>query len=323
VISQGLFYLDWLMDHRAEFEMLVMEKLGPKSVEEVDWDSPRLMCIAGGFTRYDVHAVAQIDRNIELIRYARYSDDLVLFERVNSPSTPPEKPKVSVEKDKAPEKEKSSENTALTKLDKADPEFRDLYHALSAFVTSLGDDVTMKERRFYVAYRRLKNFCCVEIHVPNKELLVFLKVDPTTVELKPGFARDVRDVGHFGTASRHPGHRLESHTQKARSRRPSCGRFDRRRSKASCCRSARFSSVRSVRVLSAARRAPNRASTRDIALHGLHVARPSSRLGIEFWQTTRVGSAVPLGWSVVVARNSLSFAPLAESHTGPVCVRNA
>ena len=199
VINQGLFYLDWLMDHRAEFEMLVMEKLGPKSVEEVDWDSPRLMCIAGGFTRYDVHAVAQIDRNIELIRYARYSDDLVLFEMVNSPSTPPEKPKVSVEKDKAPEKEKSSENTALTKLDKADPEFRDLYHALSAFVTSLGDDVTMKERRFYVAYRRLKNFCCVEIHVPSKELLVFLKVDPTTVELKPGFARDVRDVGHFGT----------------------------------------------------------------------------------------------------------------------------
>src|SRR6266850_4889141 len=41
-----------------------------------------------------------------------------------------------------------------------------------------------------------------------------------------------------------------------------------------------------VRVLSAARRAPNRASTRDIALHVLHVAGPSSRLGIEFWQTT-------------------------------------
>jgi hypothetical protein len=41
-----------------------------------------------------------------------------------------------------------------------------------------------------------------------------------------------------------------------------------------------------VRVLSAARSAPNRASTRDIALHGSHAARPSSSLGIEFWQTT-------------------------------------
>jgi len=52
----------------------------------------------------------------------------------------------------------------------------------------------------------------------------------------------------------HPDHRLESHNQKARSRRPNRGRFDRRRSRASCCRSARFSSARSARVLSAARR---------------------------------------------------------------------
>src|SRR5882724_11319602 len=88
------------------------------------------------------------------------------------------------------------------------------------------------------------------------------------------------------SASRHPAHWLESHTQRRRSRRPNRGRFDRRRSRASCCRSARFSSVRSVRVLSAARSAPNRASTRDIALHGSHAARTLSSVGIEFWQTT-------------------------------------
>jgi RecB family endonuclease NucS len=28
VINQGLFYLDWLMDHQAEFKLLVLEKLG-------------------------------------------------------------------------------------------------------------------------------------------------------------------------------------------------------------------------------------------------------------------------------------------------------
>ncbi len=28
VINQGLFYLDWLMDHRGEFELLVLKKLG-------------------------------------------------------------------------------------------------------------------------------------------------------------------------------------------------------------------------------------------------------------------------------------------------------
>ncbi len=67
------------------------------------------------------------------------------------------------------------------------------------------------------------------------------------------------------SAPRHPAHWWESHSQKRRSRRPNCGRFDRRRSRTSCCRSARFSSARSVRVLSDARSAPNRAITRDIA----------------------------------------------------------
>src|SRR5438132_1560971 len=104
-------------------------------------------------------------------------------------------------------------------------------------------------------------------------------------------------------------HHCESHIQKARSSSPNFGRVDLRRSRASCCRSARFSSVRSVRVLSAARRAPNRASTRDIALpgshdgrpsssrdrflardnialHGSHAARPSSSLVVAFWQRT-------------------------------------
>jgi RecB family endonuclease NucS len=28
VINQGLFYLDWLLDHRAEFQLLVMDRLG-------------------------------------------------------------------------------------------------------------------------------------------------------------------------------------------------------------------------------------------------------------------------------------------------------
>src|SRR5438105_8977527 len=36
VINQGLFYIDWLMDHRAEFEMLVMQNFGAKAVEDVD-----------------------------------------------------------------------------------------------------------------------------------------------------------------------------------------------------------------------------------------------------------------------------------------------
>src|SRR5437763_7810844 len=55
VINQGLFYLDWLLDHKAEFTLLAMKTLGAEVEEILDWSAPRLVCIAGDFTRYDEH----------------------------------------------------------------------------------------------------------------------------------------------------------------------------------------------------------------------------------------------------------------------------
>ena len=84
VINQGLFYLDWLLDHQAEFKLMVLEKLGKQVADAIDWSAPRLLCIAGGFTRYDEHAVQQMNRNIELIRYRRFGDGLLMLELINA-----------------------------------------------------------------------------------------------------------------------------------------------------------------------------------------------------------------------------------------------
>lgn len=65
VINQGLFYLDWLMDHKAEFELLVQKQFGQEAASQLDWSAPRLLCIAEDFTRYDIHAIQQINRNSE------------------------------------------------------------------------------------------------------------------------------------------------------------------------------------------------------------------------------------------------------------------
>ncbi len=85
VINQGLYYLDWLLDHKAEFKLLVLDRFGPEQANLIDWGATRLLCIASDFTKYDEHAVAQINRSIELIRYRRYGDEFLLFELVNAP----------------------------------------------------------------------------------------------------------------------------------------------------------------------------------------------------------------------------------------------
>lgn len=87
VINQGLFYLDWLLDHKRDFQWLVLDKLGEQIARTVEWSAPRLICIAGDFTRYDGHAVKQINRSIELLRYRRFEGDLLMVELVHATKT--------------------------------------------------------------------------------------------------------------------------------------------------------------------------------------------------------------------------------------------
>jgi predicted transport protein len=195
VINQGLFYLDWLLDHRAEFTLLAMKVLGGDVEEKIDWSAPRLVCVAGDFTRYDEHAVSQIGRNIELYRYRWYDDGFIALELVNSKAGMVEAGLSAG----GPKAAKQTYKTVSDYLTQAGAELRSLYDSLDAFVLGLGDDVSMKTTRYYLAYRRIKNFACVEVHPQTGQLLVFLKVNPDDVDLEEGFARDVREIGHFGT----------------------------------------------------------------------------------------------------------------------------
>jgi predicted transport protein len=196
VINQGLFYLDWLMDHKAEFKLLVMEKLGKDIADKIEWPMPRLLCIAGDFTKFDEYAVKQINRNIELIRYKKYEDALILFELVNvttASQTPID--------DGTTKSNSNMYKTVTENLQQADKELQDMYYSIRDFILSLGDDIQEKVLKYYIAFKKIRNFACVEIYPKSKAILMYLNINPDEVELKKGFTRDVRNIGHFGTGN--------------------------------------------------------------------------------------------------------------------------
>lgn len=208
VINQGLFYLDWLLDHRKEFQWLVMEKLGADIAQNVDWSAPRLLCIAGDFTRYDEHAVKQIARNIELIRYRRFDGDLLLLELVHVPkqarptaaTTPREELVDSTTKDNNGNETATYLSQRIAyRISQSDAALCDLFEAVRQFLLGLGDDVQMKELKYYIAFKRLKNFACLEVYPQARVVTMHLKISPQSIELEEGFSRDVTDIGHFGT----------------------------------------------------------------------------------------------------------------------------
>lgn len=98
--------------------------------DDIEW-IPRLLCIAGDFTKYDVHAVQQINRNIELIKYQKYRDELLLLELVNATNVPNNEElnptgKVTTTK--------TSQKTFEMNYNQSDVELRDLYDILRAFI---------------------------------------------------------------------------------------------------------------------------------------------------------------------------------------------
>ncbi|MBA3678360.1 MAG: DUF91 domain-containing protein [Sphingosinicella sp.] len=196
VINQGLYYLDWLMGHRKDFEWLVLEKLGADAAKVVDWSGSRLICIATDFGKYDEHAVKQMNRNISLIRYLKFEGDLLLLEQLTSASA---KGAAAPSGQGAGPPAKTNYKTITDQTAEAPADLLDLYHMLSDYLLALGDDVQTKTTAYYVAFRRIKNFASVELRNQAKKLLVYVKVDPTTVALEEGFTRDVRKIGHFGT----------------------------------------------------------------------------------------------------------------------------
>ncbi|MEU0275037.1 DUF5655 domain-containing protein [Streptomyces sp. NPDC006307] len=187
VINQGLFYLSWLVDHRAEFEHLVRDRLGVTAASQVLWSGPRLICIAGDFTRYDVHAVREHRCAIDLVRYRLFGSDLLGLETV-----------ASVSSGTRVTRQARWQAVAQAAAGVQGASMAELVSAVDEALLGLGDGVNRVERKMYRAYQRLRNFACV-CPPQRSKLLVYLKVDPKEIVLVPGFTRDVSGLGRHGT----------------------------------------------------------------------------------------------------------------------------
>ncbi len=186
VINQGLFYLSWLMDHRGEFEYLVRDRLGTTAAAQVLWSGPRLICVAGDYTRYDVHAVREHRRSIDLVRYRFFGRDLIGLETVAAATGRPAQGR--------PKRRTGPARPVCAGRER----IAELAAAADEVLLGLGDGITKVQRKQYCAYQRLRNFA--SICPPQRaKVHVYLSLDPTEIDLVPDFTRNVRGLGHHGT----------------------------------------------------------------------------------------------------------------------------
>lgn len=183
VINQGLFYLDWLLDHRDSFKMLLLNSKMSDIIDKIDWENPRIICIANDFTKYDQYAVNQMKHDISLVRYIKFEDDLLMFEHVN---------------DNNIKNNMNSSNITKHNKNESTQILSNLYEDIKNYILSLGDDVSENILKHYIAFRKLKNIVCVETSYKDK-LILRLRLDTDTFPFEKDFSRNTTGIGHLGS----------------------------------------------------------------------------------------------------------------------------
>jgi len=191
VINQGLFYLDWLLDHKADFELIVRDTLGKETAEKIDWSMPQVICIAGAFNKFDEHAVNQMQRNIKLVIYKKFKKDLILFEYINIPKSQ------TIKDEQTNSVYKEIKNVFSYNYDKSSIDLKNIYDSIRDYILSLDEDITENKLKHYVAFKKVKNIICVEML--QSKIILYLSIDPKTVKFENNFSKDLTNTGHFGT----------------------------------------------------------------------------------------------------------------------------
>lgn len=197
VINQGLSYLRWLLDHKADFEALTHRL---NITTPIDWASPRVICVAESYNKFDLDTADLLPMDIELLRYRMYENGTLLVE--------PEvqrKIKIStseifekVEKQKTEFKE-NIRHTIEDHLKAASPHTRELFATIKEKISALDESIIEEPKAHYIAYKLTTNF--VDIVVQRDSLKISLNIPSGQLNDPMNIARDLanpKPVGHLG-----------------------------------------------------------------------------------------------------------------------------
>ena len=201
VINQGLFYLDWLVDHKGDFTLAAQKTLG--NDVQINWNNPRLILVAESFSDYDKYAVNRIGANIELWIYRLYDKSFVYLEPIFVAADTSPKPKKKIEPQEPGENIEEPEPiyTVESHLAGKPQAVVDLFEQMRERIFILGDEeaITEKANSLYIAYKHGKNFC--EVKIQNQGLKLWLDIPYEELDDPKKLGKDVTGIGHHGTGN--------------------------------------------------------------------------------------------------------------------------
>ncbi len=165
VLSQGLFYLDWLRNNKPHFDLIAKKILGDST--EIVWSKPRVILIAQGFNRYIKSAVRTI-QNVELKTYNVYDGDILQIENEYSPFVEVIRELKQVTKESIDEENYNIEYH----FNKTSEVLKEKFEEMQQMLLELPDAEELSDQKSGITYRTTKSFARFEFRANSIQILV-------------------------------------------------------------------------------------------------------------------------------------------------------
>jgi predicted transport protein len=143
--------------------------------------------------------------NIELWQYKLYENGIISIDEVfrksgaqyPSPDTEGKNPIMIEAGKKAAQTRKTATYTFEKHANRLNPDLVILHNEIREYIVNLASSIEETPKQNYISYKTSQNFVCLESQ--KRKMMLFLKINPDELEIVPKQARDVRNIGHFGT----------------------------------------------------------------------------------------------------------------------------
>ncbi len=198
VIDQGYAYLSVMLNHKSDFILEYNETTGGSlKRDDVDWTQSKVVFIAPSFTTYQKEAIGFKDLPIELYEIKKYSNDTVSFTQILAKNSKESIKTISKTNENV---EKVSREikvyTEEERKEAGSQEIQELYERLKTMILNIGDDISVKPTKLYIAFIRKGNFC--DINIQRNQLKIWLNMSKGTLNDNKNIAKDVSNTGHWG-----------------------------------------------------------------------------------------------------------------------------
>jgi len=195
VINQGLSYLRWLLDHKADFDVLVQKV---KIDTDIDWASPRVICIAESYNKFDLDTADLLPMKIELLKYRIYENGVLLVEPETQQKIRISTVKVFDKKETNSLKERK-QYTVNDHLKNASKKIKEIFVIMKEQIVALDETIIEEPKAKYIAYKLATNF--VDVVVLKDSLKLFFNVPSGKLDDPHSIARNLTKptrIGHWG-----------------------------------------------------------------------------------------------------------------------------